>query len=333
MSETLPETMTCIEITEPGGPEVLKPGIRPLPTLRAGEVLIRVAAAGINRAETMQRQDNYPVPDGATDILGLEAAGTVAALADGVGEWNVGDPVCALTNGGAYAEYCATPAAHCLPVPDGLNMVEAGSLPECAFTVWTNVFDRAGLKPGETLLVHGGSSGIGVSAIQMARALGSRVMATARTAEKCAACEALGADRAVNYAQEDFVATVKALTDGKGVDVILDMVAGSYVNRNIEALAPDGRLVHIATMESPTAEVDIRQVMVKRLVVTGSTLRPQSDDSKTEMARALRKRVWPLIDQGRIKPVVHATFPLAEAAAAHRLMESSAHIGKIVLTV
>ena len=206
-------------------------------------------------------------------------------------------------------------------------------MPECAFTVWTNVFDRAGLKPGETLLVHGGSSGIGVSAIQMARALGSRVMATARTAEKCAACEALGADRAVNYAQEDFVATVKALTDGKGVDVILDMVAGSYVNRNIEALAPDGRLVHIATMESPTAEVDIRQVMVKRLVVTGSTLRPQSDDSKTEMAQALRRRVWPLIDQGRIKPVVHATFPLAEAAAAHRLMESSAHIGKIVLTV
>ena len=326
MSETLPETMTCIEITEPGGPEVLKPGIRPLPSLRAGEVLIQVAAAGINRAEMMQRQGNYPVPEGATDILGLEAAGTVVALADGAGEWRVGDPVSALTNGGAYAEYCATPAAHCLPVPDGLNMVEAGSFPECAFTVWTNVFERAGLKPGETLLVHGGSSGIGVTAIQMARALGSRVMVTARTAEKRAACEALGADRAVNYTQEDFVAAAKELTDGKGVDVILDMVAGSYVNRNVEALAPDGRLVHVATMEAPTAEVDIRQVMVKRLVITGSTLRPQSDARKAEMAQALRQRVWPFIDQGTIRPVVHASFPLAEAAAAHRLME-------IVLTV
>ncbi len=338
---TLPPDMACVEIDGKGGPEVLKPVRRGLPTLKPGEVLIAVAAAGVNRPDVVQRQGLYPAPPGASDLPGLEVAGRVVALgprlsgeggATAAGPWRLGDTVCALVNGGGYAEYVAVSAAHCLPVPAGFSMIEAAALPETCFTVWSNVFDRAGLKPGESLLIHGGSSGIGTTAIQIAHAMGSPVIVTAGSDDKCQACLKLGAGRAVNYRNEDFVEAAKAFTGGKGVDVILDMVGGDYVAKNIAALAPDGRLVFIAFLKGPKVELNLMPVMLKRLTVTGSTLRSRTDAAKAAIATALRARVWPLIDAGRLRPVIHATFPLAESAAAHRLMESSEHIGKIVLT-
>ncbi len=333
MSGKPPTSMTCIEIAEFGGPEVLKPATRPTPEVAAGEVLVRVVAAGVNRPDIFQRRGLYPPPPDVTDIPGLEVAGVAAAVADGVAGWKAGDPLCALAGGGGYAEYCAVPAPQCLPIPGGLNMVEAAAIPETFFTVWTNVFERAALKPGETLLVHGGAGGIGTAAIQMASRLGARVIVTAGTPEKCASCMELGAERAVNYRQEDFVAAAKEFGNGKGVDVILDMVGGGYVERNIKALAADGRLVNIAYLRGSKAEIDFLPVMLKRLTITGSTLRPQTVERKGTIAGALKERIWPLIASGGIKPVIHATFPLAEAAEAHRLMESGNHIGKIVLVV
>jgi putative PIG3 family NAD(P)H quinone oxidoreductase len=330
---SLPETMTCIEIQGAGAPEVLVPAQRPLPVPGHGEVLIRVAAAGVNRPDVLQRQGNYPPPPGASDLPGLEVSGWVAAVGDGVSGWGLGDPVCALLSGGGYAEYCTAPAPQCLPVPAGLSMVEAASLPETFFTVWHNVFERGELQPGESLLVHGGTSGIGVTAIQLAHALGSRVFATAGSADKCRACERLGADRGIEYRSEDYVAVVKELTHGKGVDVVLDMVGGDYVPRNLEALGANGRHVSIAFLRGAKVTLNLFQVMVRRLTLTGSTLRPRPVAVKGAIAQALLHRVWPLLAHGTVKPVIHARFPLAEAAEAHRLMESSNHIGKIVLTV
>jgi len=330
---TVPSQMQTVVITAPGGPDVLRVESQAVPQPKAGEVLIAVAAAGVNRPDVLQRQGKYPVPKGASPLPGLEVAGTIAALGEGVTEWKVGDNVCALTPGGGYAQYCVAPASNCLPVPRGLTPVEAASLPETCFTVWSNVWDRAALAPGETLLVQGGSSGIGVTAIQMARALGHTVYATAGSAEKCAACEQLGATRAINYKTEDFVAVVKEATGGRGVNVILDMVGGDYIPRELDALADDGRLVFIAFLGGAKVTVNFGQVLLRRLTISGSTLRPRPVAFKAAIARALRDRVWPLIDRGAIKPVVHATFPLAEAAHAHALMESGAHIGKIVLTV
>ena len=329
----LPADMPVVEIAQPGGPEVLRPGRRPPPSPRAGEVLIRVAAAGVNRPDVLQRQGLYPLPPGVSDLPGLEVAGTVAALGDGVSGWRVGDAVCALTPGGGYAGYCTTPAGQCLPVPHGLTMIEAASLPETCFTVWINVFDRARLAPGETLLVQGGSSGIGVTAIQMARAFGHRVFATAGTRDKCRACEVLGAERGIDYREEDFVAVVKELTGGKGVDVILDMVGGDYVPRELKCLAADGRLSLIAFLGGSKTMLDMSDILYRRLTITGSTLRPRSVEYKTAVADALRQHVWPKIEAGAIKPVIHSVFPLEQAADAHRLMESSTHVGKIVLSV
>ena len=331
MPDSIPDTMTAIEITEPGGPEVLKPCRRPVPVAGPGEVLIRVAAGGINRPDVFQRQGNYAPPPGVTDIPGLEVAGRIAALGDGVGGWAVGDAVCALVAGGGYAQYVAAPAPQCLGVPAGMDMVQAGALPETFFTVWTNVFMRARLRPGETLLVHGGSSGIGTTAIQIASRLGSRVITTVATPEKAAACLALGAERAVLYGQQDFVAAAKNFTDGAGVDVILNMVGGDYIGRSIKALAPEGRLVQIAFLGGSKAEVNFLDVMVKRLTVTGSTLRPQSVAAKGRIAAGLAEHVWPLLESRAIAPVIHATFALEQAADAHALMEGGAHIGKIVL--
>ncbi|MFZ5512655.1 MAG: NAD(P)H-quinone oxidoreductase [Pseudomonadota bacterium] len=323
--------MRAIEIRTPGGPEVLVPATRPLPQLQPGEVLIRVAAAGINRPDVLQRTGHYPVPPGASDLPGLEVAGTIVAGDVGDSGFTLGDQVCALVQGGGYAEYCAAPVRQCLPVPRGLTLVQAASLPETFFTVWSNVFDRARLAEGETLLVQGGTSGIGVTAIQMAKALGHRVFATAGSDEKCRACERLGAERGINYRSEDFVQVVKDATGGRGVDVILDMVAGDYVPRELAALADDGRLVLIAFLGGAKATVDFGQVMRRRLTITGSTLRPRSVEFKHAIARQLRERIWPLLEAGAIKPVIHATFPLEQAAEAHRLMESGTHIGKIVL--
>jgi NADPH2:quinone reductase len=331
VTSPLPATQRVVEITTPGKPDVLQVRTRALPAPRSGEVLIQVAAAGVNRPDVLQRLGKYPVPPGASDLPGLEVAGTVAQVGEGVTQWKVGDGVCALTPGGGYAEFCIAPASNCLPVPKGLDFVQAASLPETFFTVWSNVFDRGGLKPGETFLVQGGSSGIGVAAIQIVRALGHRVFATAGSAEKCAACEQLGAERAINYRTEDFAEVVKQATGGKGVDVILDMVAGEYVPRELKALADDGRLVLIATLGGPKATLDLVEVMRRRLHLTGSTLRPRPVEFKAAIARSLRERVWPLLESGAIKPVIHATFPLAEAARAHEMMEGGAHIGKIVL--
>ncbi len=325
--------MRVIEISAPGGPEVLVVGERPTPAPGAGEVLIRVAAAGVNRPDVAQRKGMYPPPPGASDIPGLEVAGTVASLGAGVTALSVGDQVCALVTGGGYAEFCAAPAVQCLPVPRGLTMVEAASLPENYFTVWSNVFDRGRLAHGESLLVQGGSSGIGVCAIQLAHALGSRVFATAGSAEKCTACERLGAERAINYRFEDFVEATKTATNGRGVDVILDMIGGEYVPREIAALADEGRLVMISTQGGAKTEIDLRVLMGKRASITGSTLRVRSPEFKGAIARALRESVWPLIEGGAVKPVIYKTFPLAHASDAHRLMESSEHIGKIMLTV
>lgn len=333
MSEAIPATMTAIEIREPGGPEVLVPTTRPVPEPGEGEVLVKLAAAGVNRPDVLQRQGGYPPPPGASDIPGLEIAGSVVALGPGVSELAIGDQVTALVTGGGYAEYCVAPVPQCLPIPAGLSPVEAACLPETFFTVWTNVFDRGGLRSGETFLVHGGSSGIGTTAIQMAKAFGARVFATAGSAEKCRACEALGAERAIDYREEDFVQAVKQATGKKGVDVILDMVGGDYVQRNISALAPDGRLCYIAFLGGSKVEVDFLPMMLKRITISGSTLRARSVEFKAAIAGNLRNQVWPRIASGEIKPVVHATFPLAEAAEAHRLMESSAHIGKIALTL
>ena len=328
---SLPTQMTAIAITTPGGPDVLQPRQMAVPALKDNEVLIKVAAAGVNRPDVLQRQGGYPPPPGAPSTPGLEVAGHVVAKGVSVRRYKEGEAVCALVPGGGYAEYCAAAEDNALPVPEGISLTEAGGIPETFFTVWTNVFDRAGLKPGETLLVHGGSSGIGTSAIMMAHQLGSRVFATAGSADKCRACEALGAVRGINYRDEDFVEIVKTQTDGKGANVILDMVGGDYVGRNLAAAAMHGRIVNIAFLKGSKVEVDLLPVMLKRLTLSGSTLRPRSVAEKAEIARALEARVWPLLAQGKIRPQIYKTFPLAEAAEAHRLMESSAHVGKIVL--
>jgi NADPH2:quinone reductase len=329
----LPETMTAIEIRTPGGPEALGPGERPVPQPAKGELLIEVAAAGINRPDILQRQGGYPPPKGASDIPGLEVAGHVAALGEGVTNFAVGNPVCALLAGGGYAEYAAVPALQCLRVPKGMGMVEAAAIPETYFTVWTNVFERGALAPEETFLVHGGTSGIGTTAIQLAHVFGARVFATASGPEKCKACRELGAEIAIDYRKEDFVEVVKDATDGRGVDVILDMVGGDYVARNLKSLALEGRLVQIAFLKGSKVELDLLPMMLKRQFVTGSTLRPRSPAEKGAIATALKTRVWPLLEAGKVKPVIYKTFPLADAAAAHRLMETNRHIGKIVLTV
>ena len=323
--------MAVVEIARPGGPEVLRAAVRPRPRPGPGEVVIEVEAAGVNRPDVLQRQGHYPPPPGASDLPGLEVAGTIVEVGEGAGEWSAGDRVCALLAGGGYAQYAAAPAPQCLPIPRGLDAVQAAALPETFFTVWTNVFERGRLREGETLLVHGGSSGIGTAAIALAHAFGARVLATAGSAQKCAACLALGAERAVNYREEDFVAAVKDATSGRGADVILDMVGGDYTPRNLECLALEGRLVQIAFLHGSKVQIDLMTVMQKRLTVTGSTLRARTVDQKGAIARALRERVWPLIEAGRVRPLVHATFPLEQAADAHRLMESGVHIGKIVL--
>jgi len=325
--------MIAIEIREPGEPDVLVPVERPMPVLNDGEVLIKVAAAGVNRPDVFQRRGRYAPPPGASDIPGLEVSGVIEALGRGVHEWSVGDAVCALVTGGGYAEYCAAPASQCLPVPRGMDIVTAAGIPETFFTVWTNVFQRGRLQPRELLLVHGGSSGIGTTAIQLAKARGSRVFVTAGSAEKCTACEQLGAERAINYRDADFVAVLRELTGGRGVDVILDMVGGDYFARNIDALAVEGRLVEIATLHGVKADVNIQTIMGRRLTITGSTLRPRPVAEKAAIAAELRQHVWPLLESGTVKPIVHATFPLREAAEAHRVMESSAHIGKLLLVV
>ena len=325
--------MIAIEIREPGEPDVLVPVERPMPVLNDGEVLIKVAAAGVNRPDVFQRRGRYAPPPGASDIPGLEVSGVIEALGRGVHEWSVGDAVCALVTGGGYAEYCAAPASQCLPVPRGMDIVTAAGIPETFFTVWTNVFQRGRLQPRELLLVHCGSSGIGTTAIQLAKARGSRVFVTAGSAEKCTACEQLGAERAINYRDADFVAVLRELTGGRGVDVILDMVGGDYFARNIDALAVEGRLVEIATLHGVKADVNIQTIMGRRLTITGSTLRPRPVAEKAAIAAELRQHVWPLLESGTVKPIVHATFPLREAAEAHRVMESSAHIGKLLLVV
>ena len=333
MTQSVPASMKAIEISEPGGPDMLRPCTRPVPQPGEGEVLVKVAAAGVNYPDVAQRRGNYPPPPGASDLPGLEIAGTVVAQGPGVSGPAPGDEVCALVSGGGYAEYCAVPVPQCLPIPDGLDTVRAAALPETFFTVWTNLFDGGRMKAGETVLIHGGSGGIGTTAIQIARAFGARVFATARTAEKCAFCEELGAERAINYAEEDFVAVVRELTEKRGVDLILDMVGGDYLARNIRALAVEGRLVQIAVREGAEATIPLGLLMVKRLVLTGSTLRPRTVAQKGAIAAALEREVWPLLAEGSVRPVIHATFALDEAAGAHALMESSAHIGKIVLTV
>jgi NADPH:quinone reductase len=320
-----------IEIREPGGPDVLTPAERPRPSPGAADVLINVAAAGVNRPDVMQRLGKYPPPSGASDIPGLEVAGTIEEVGADVHTWRVGDRVCALVAGGGYAEFCVAPAPQCLPLPRGMALTAAAAIPEAFFTVWTNVFERGRLMPGESLLVHGGSSGIGTTAIQMARALGSRVFATAGSAQKCAACEALGAERAINYHDTDFVAALHEVTGGRGVDVVLDMVGGDYLARNIELLALEGRLVQIATLGGSKAQINLVAVLQRRLTITGSTLRARSVAEKGAIAVRLKERVWPLLESGQIAPVVHATFPLRAAADAHRLMEAGTHIGKLVL--
>ena len=329
----LPARMTVIAIRTPGGPDVLVPEERAIPALGDGEILVKVAAAGVNRPDVMQRMGLYPPPKGATDIPGLEIAGEVAALGSGVTRWKVGDKVMALVVGGGYAQFCPSHESHALPIPAGLSMTQAAAIPETFFTVWYNTFERGHLKAGETLLVHGGSSGIGTAAIQLAKAFGAKVITTAGTAEKCEACRKLGADVAVNYKSEDFVAVTKQATNGHGADVVLDIVGGDYIERNYEAAAVEGRIVQIAFQGSPKATVDFRRIMLKRLTHTGSTLRARSVVDKGVIASAIRDKVLPLIASGRVKPVIDSTFPLAEAAAAHARMEASNHIGKIVLTL
>ena len=328
----VPDHMRFIDMTGYGGPEVLTLAEGPVPRPGTGEVLIRVAAAGMNRGDIMQRTGNYPPPPGASPVLGLEVSGTIAAVGENVGDWREGQEVCALVTGGGYAEFCAVPAPQCLPVPRGLGLVEAAALPETFLTVWTNVFERGRLIR-ESFLVHGGSSGIGTTAIQLARAFGVRVFATAGSVDKCAVCQQLGAERAINYRREDFVSVVKEATGGSGVDVILDMIGGSYAERNQQALAVEGRLVQIGIMEGSKITLDLFQMMVRRQTITGSTLRARSVADKAAIARLVQEKAWPLIEAGSIRTVIDRTFPLAEVAAAHRLMESSQHIGKILLTV
>lgn len=330
---TLPRTMTAIAISRPGDPEVLVPVELPVPEPREGEVLVKVEAAGVNRPDVLQRKGGYPPPPGAPETPGLEIAGTIIAVGPGVSRYRTGDRVCALVAGGGYAEYCTVAEANALPIPGDLSMVEAGGVPETFFTVWANVFVRAGLKPGEVFLVHGGSSGIGTTAIMMAKVWGARVFATAGSDEKCRACELLGAERCINYRDEDFVEMVEAATDKRGADVILDMVGGDYIPRDIKLAARDGRIVSIAFLKGSKVEVDFLPMMLKRLTLTGSTLRIRSVAEKAEIARGLEEHIWPHIEAGRIRPVIFQSLPLKEAAAAHGLMESGAHIGKIVLTV
>lgn len=325
--------MKAIVITQPGAPDVLQIAERPVPACSADEVLVKVAAAGVNRPDVFQRKGNYPPPAGApADIPGLEIAGTIAQVGDNVKRWKVGDKVCALVTGGGYAEYCNVAEGQCLPIPDRLNFIEAASLPETFFTVWSNVFDRGKLQPDESLLIHGGSSGIGVAAIQMAKALGSKVYITAGSDEKCAFCKSLGADEAINYRTHDFVSEIENITHKKGVDVILDMIGGSYTSRNLQALADDGRLVLINAMEGKDVQLDLSIVMRKRICITGSMLRPRSVEFKAAIAASLEKNIWPLLGSGQIIPVVNAVFPAHQAAEAHTLMESGSHTGKIVLS-
>ena len=331
----LPETMTYIEAAGAGGPEVLRPAIGAVPRPKPDEVLIRVQAAGVNRPDISQRQGKYPPPPGASPHIGLEVAGTIVALGDEIArQFSPGDRVCALVNGGGYAEYCVAPAAQCLPWPKGYDAIRAGALPENHFTVWANLFGHGRLARGQTALIHGGTSGIGVTAIQLAQERGARVLATAGSAEKCAACLRLGADAAINYREEEFVGRVRALTDDKGVNVVLDMVGAPYAARNLRSLAMDGRLVIIAFLGGNTVDkLDLTPIMVRRLVVTGSTMRPRTTEQKGRIAAELRQEVWPILDAGRAGPLIHHTFPLTEAAAAHRLMEGGTHIGKIMLAV
>jgi NADPH:quinone reductase len=325
--------MMAIEIREPGEPEVLVPVERPNLSPGSGDVLIKVRAAGVNRPDVMQRRGRYPPPPGASDVPGLEVAGTVEAVGDGVNGWSPGDMICALVAGGGYAEFCLAPAPQCLPIPRGLDLVTAAAIPETFFTVWTNVFERGRLKAGESILIHGGSSGIGTTAIQLAHAFGARVFATAGSSDKCAACERLGAERCVNYRETDFVEAIRALTGGAGVNLVLDIVGGPYVQKNLEVLAVEGRLVQIGVLGGAKTELNVAVIMQKRLIVTGSTLRARPIADKAAIAAAVRAHVWPLLESGAVKPLIYATFPLRDAAAAHRLMESSEHIGKIVLTV
>jgi putative PIG3 family NAD(P)H quinone oxidoreductase len=330
----LPTTMTVIEIANPGAPEVLRPATRPMPAPGSGEVLIAVGAAGVNRPDIMQRKGQYPPPPGASDIPGLEIAGKVVAIGLGVHHLKIGDEVCALVTGGGYATYCVAPEPQCLPVPKGFNLIEAAALPETFFTVWHNVFERGGLRAGQSILIHGGSSGIGTVAIQLARAFGaSAIFATAGSRDKCHACEKLGATRGIDYKHEDFVQVIREATANRGVDVVLDMVGGDYIQKNLSILAVEGRHVSIATQHGVMAEVNFVTIMGKRLTVTGSGLRPRSVEEKGAMAAAMRREIWPLLDAGKVKPVIHRTFPLAEASEAHRLLETSSHIGKIMLSV
>ena len=325
--------MIAISILKPGAPDVLQPIEMPAPRPGPREVLIRVAAAGVNRPDLMQREGKYPPPPGASDIPGLEVSGTIAACGPGVERWREGDVVCALVTGGGYAEYCIAPEAQCLPIPSAVDLVSAAAMPETFFTVWTNVFERGRLRAGESFLVHGGASGIGTTAIQMTRAFDARVFATAGTDEKCAACERLGAERAINYKTEDFAAAVMSLTGGRGIDVILDMVGAPYFSRNVEALALEGRLLQIAVLHGAKVELNLVRLLRQRITITGSTLRSRTVEEKGAIAGALEKTVWPLVEAGKVRPVVYATFPMRQAAEAHRLMESGSHIGKIVLTV
>jgi len=327
------ETMRHIDHRPGGGLECLRMAEGPVPEPGPHDVLVRVAYAGINRPDVFQRSGSYPPPADASPLLGLEISGEIVALGADVSGWKIGDQVCALTPGGGYAEYCVAPAEHCLPVPAGLSLLEAAALPETYFTVWSNVFERGALQPGEAFLVHGGSSGIGLTAIQLAKQFGATVYTTVGSSEKADACRRAGADRVINYHEEDFVEVLKQATDGNGVNVILDMVGGDYIPRNIKSLAVEGRLVQIAFLKGSRVELDTAPIMRKRLTFTGSTLRPRSRAEKADIAKALQDKVWPLLDQGLCHPVIHATFPLAEAAEAHRLMESSKHIGKIMLEV
>lgn len=326
----LPKTMRAVEITKPGAPEVLQPTTRPVPAPGHGEILIELAYAGVNRPDALQRAGMYAPPPTASDLPGLEGSGTVAAIGPGVTEWAVGDEVCALLPGGGYAEYVTTPAAHALAIPKGMALKEAACLPETYYTVWSNVFVRGGLKAGERFLVHGGSSGIGTTAIQLASTLGARVFTTAGSDDKCKVCTDLGAEVAINYKDADFV---EVMAEAGGANLILDMVGGSYIARNIKALADEGRMVHIAFLTGPKAEINFAQIMARRLTITGSTLRPQSDAAKAAIAAELREHIWPLLDAGRVKPIMDSTYPLGEAAKAHAHMESSTHVGKIVLEV
>lgn len=323
-------SMKVIEIVEPGGPSVLKSSVRSIPKPKRNEVLIKISYAGINRPDVLQRSGSYLPPPGASDLPGLEASGMIFAIGDNVTNWEVGDEVCALLPGGGYAEYAVTQASHCLPVPTGMNLKQAAALPETLFTVWSNVFQRGGLKPNEKFLVHGGSSGIGTMAIQLANLFGSEVYATAGSDAKCSACEELGAIRAINYNKEDFLEVIKSIG---GVHLILDMVGGAYIEKNIKALVDDGRLVQIAFLKGAKVELNFAQIMTRRLTVTGSTLRPQSDLSKSQIASELLEKIWPLLSTGRIKPVINSVFDLNDVSSAHLLMESSKHIGKIVLKV